>query len=123
MKPRGAPPPPPPAGNAPKPPLQNYVGARQVTSAHAHTHTHARVVGGADRLGFCCPGAEARPAPKGLRFETHNFSGIHLVEALSRFISEFLHVFNDDTVLHGFIYLMFVACDNVSGFSSAGVKY
>lgn len=56
---------------------------RGCTSGNICTRAHARVSVGADRLGFCCcPGAEACPATKGLRFETRSTSGIHLVEAL-----------------------------------------
>lgn len=36
VKPRTAPPPPPPAGNRPKPPVENYAAARQVTSGPPH---------------------------------------------------------------------------------------
>uniref|UniRef100_H2SJX2 ADAM metallopeptidase domain 28 n=1 Tax=Takifugu rubripes TaxID=31033 RepID=H2SJX2_TAKRU len=73
VKPRIAPPPPPPAGNRPKPLMPNYMGARQVTCALfvslSHTHTHVHVSAGADHLGLCCPGTEASPATKGLRFQ------------------------------------------------------
>lgn len=36
VKPRAAPPPPPPAGNRPKPPVEDYMAARQVTSGTPH---------------------------------------------------------------------------------------
>lgn len=108
VKPRIAPPPPPPAGNRPKPPMQNYVGARQVTSALfvslPHTRAHVRVCAGADHLGLCCPGTEASPPTKGLRFRPAPQLSM---EALlqSQFTScIFLHVFML-LVFQGFIYL------------------
>lgn len=68
MKPRAAPPPPPPAGNRPKPPVENYAAARQVTSGAPHAPDCPGFRCGnppVTVLLLCCCSAGAE-APKGL---------------------------------------------------------